>query len=352
MLFIVMLHYLKSVGDVLSFDISTGAGLFNYIASTFLFILFSTAVPCFVMITGYFLINKTEFNLKRIEKTWLRAFLIVSFIYVGAYLIDRDMRHLKDIFSILYMGFRESVSLWFVDYYLGLIFVAPFLAMLAIHLTKKQYQLLLVVLIFINITVFGRFGTALGDVNRGFSLQFFILCFLVGGYIRLYNPFSKPRQSLLGMLVFIILQLFVQLIHSIYHDFGSFNQLNFVYSGLVFFVSVFLFIWVKNHHFKSIVWKPLIIIAPYTFAVYLFNDNLVIRQMMWNEDFHPKDYVNSVWFIPLMLVVGIAVFFVGVILDYMRALIVKIIKGDTLLEWFNKKISIVCISFIDKINKS
>lgn len=39
MLFIVMLHYLKSVGDVLSFDISTGAGLFNYIASTFLFYL-------------------------------------------------------------------------------------------------------------------------------------------------------------------------------------------------------------------------------------------------------------------------------------------------------------------------
>jgi len=351
MLFIVMLHYLKSVGDVLSFDISTGAGLFNYIASTMCFILFSTAVPCFVMITGYFLINKTEFNIRRIEKTWLRAFFVVSLIYGLAYLLDYDIRHLKDIFSILYMGFSESVSLWFVDYYLGLIFVAPFLAILATHLTKKQYQLLLVVLIFINITVSGRFGTALGDVNRGFSLQFFILCFLVGGYIRLYNPFPKQRQTLFGLLVFTILQLIVQLMHSIYHDFGSFNQLNFVYSGLVFFVSVFLFIWVKNHHFKSIVWKPLALLAPYTFAVYLFHDNLLIRHLLWGENFQPKDYVNSVWFIPLMLVAGIAVFFVGVILDYMRALIVKIIKGDTLLEWFNKKISIVCISFIDKINK-
>ncbi len=51
MLFIVMLHYLKSVGDVLTFNISTGAGMFNYISSTMCFILFSTAVPCFVMIT-------------------------------------------------------------------------------------------------------------------------------------------------------------------------------------------------------------------------------------------------------------------------------------------------------------
>ena len=65
MLFIVMLHYLKSVGDVLRFDIHTGAGIINYVLSTLCFIFFSTAVPCFVMITGFFLVNKTEFNIKR-----------------------------------------------------------------------------------------------------------------------------------------------------------------------------------------------------------------------------------------------------------------------------------------------
>ncbi|MBR6962967.1 MAG: acyltransferase [Prevotella sp.] len=349
MLFIVMLHYLKSVGSVLSFDIETKAGLFNYVASTLFFILFSTAVPCFVMITGFFLINKTEFNIKRIEKTWLRAFSIVLVIYVIAYLYDSDIQHIKDVLSIFYLGFREGVSLWFVDYYLGLIFVAPFLALLAQHLSKKEYQLLLLVLIFINITVFGRFGTALGVVNRGYSLQYFILLFFVGGYIRLYNPFPKPHYAFLGIIIFTVLQLLVQLIHSFAHEFGSFNQLNFVYSGLVFFVSVFLFIWVKNHRFNSTIWKPIVKVAPFTFAVYLFHDNLYIRHLLWFGFFQPKDYVNSFLFIPLMFVISIGVFFVGVLIDYVRAIIVDRIDEGKMLDMFNEKVLQVCSPLYNKL---
>ena len=339
MLFIVMLHYLKSVGDTLRFDIHTGVGIINYVLSTLCFIFFSTAVPCFVMITGYFLVNKTEFNIKRIEKTWLRAFFIVFAIYGVAYLYDHNVEHLKDVFSVLYMGFREGVSLWFVDYYLGLIFISPFLAILVRNLSKRQYQLLLVVMIFINITVFGRFGTALGVVNNGYSLQYFVLLFLVGGYIRLYNPFKKENHCIIGIIVFTVLQLLVMLVHSIVHEFGSFNQVNFVYSGLVFFVSVFVFIWVKNHSFSSILWKPFVRVAPYTFAVYLFHDNLYIRQLLWFNTFKPKEYVNDMRFIPIMIVVFLMVFAIGVFIDYVRELVVKKINGGRLLDAFNRKVA-------------
>lgn len=335
MLFIVMLHYLKSVGGILSFDIQSGAGLFNYIASTFLFILFSTAVPCFVMITGYFLINKTEFNIKRIEKTWLRAFFVVILIYGSAYLFDHDVQHLKDVLSVIYMGFREGVSLWFVDYYLGLIFVAPFLAILVSNLEIKQYQLLLIVLIIINITVFGNFGTALGVVNRGYSLQYFVLLFFVGGYIRLYNPFPKQKQCVIGVVLFTALQLMVLVIHSLAHEFGSFNQVNFVYSGLIFFVSVFVFIWVKNHQFSSVIWKPLAKVAPYTFAVYLFHDNRYIKQLLWFDSFHPIDYIDSFCFLPLMFVISIFVFMIGLLIDYCWYAICKQINEERILTYFN-----------------
>ena len=58
------------------------------------------AVPAFVMITGFFLIRKTDFNIKRIERTWLKAFFFVVIIYGTAYLYDSNVKHLKDIFSI------------------------------------------------------------------------------------------------------------------------------------------------------------------------------------------------------------------------------------------------------------
>jgi len=335
MLFIVMFHYLKSVGGVLTFDISTYPGLFNYIISTLLFILFSISVPCFVMITGFFLIRKTDFNIKRIERTWLKAFFFVVIIYGTAYLYDSNVKHLKDIFSVLYMGFRESVSLWFVDYYLGLIFVSPFLAILAIHLSKKQYQLLLAVLIFINVTVFGKFGTAMGVVNRGYSLQFFVLLFFTGGYIRLYNPFQNPCHCLVGLFFFTFLQLLVQLVHSLFHGFGSFNQVNFVYSGLVYFVGVFSFLWFKNTTFSSKFWILLVKVAPYTFAVYLFHDNAYVRNLLWHSSFQPVDYINSFWFIPLMLIVGTVVFLFGVFLDWIRSKIVLAIRGDKMLDVIN-----------------
>jgi len=352
MLSVVMVHYIKAIGSGLCFDLTTSAGTFNYIASMILFIMFMTAVPCFVMISGYFMINKTEFKIRRFESTWLKSFFVVALIYIYIYVFHgHNAQLLKDVASIPIMGFKHSVSLWFVDYYLGLVLVSPFLAMCVQQLTKRQYQLLLVVLLFLSFTIFGKFGTAFGDVNKGYSLQYFVFMFLLGGYIRLYNPFADERKDIIYFSIFIFLQLLVQLIHALSHGFGSYNQVNIVYSGLEIFISFFVFLWFKNHKFTSKLWKPLIVVAPYTFAVYLFHDNRFIRDFLWHQDFQPSLLTNSWSLIPMMFVVCIMVFIFGCLIDYLRSLLVRLIHGDELLDKINKSLYNAFLSRYESLKK-
>lgn len=108
-----------------------------------------------------------------------------------------------------------------------------------------------------------------------------------------------------------------------------------MYNGLVYFVGVFSFLWFKNTTFSSKLWIFLVKVAPYTFAVYLFNDNAYIRNLLWHSSFQPVDYINSFWFIPLMLIVGTVVFLFGVFLDWIRSKIVLAIRGDKMLDVIN-----------------
>lgn len=95
-------------------------------------------------------------------------------------------------------------------------------------------------------------------------------------------------------------------------------------------------------------WKPFVRVAPYTFAVYLFHDNLYIRQLLWFNTFKPKEYVNDMRFIPIMIVVCLMVFAIGVFIDYVRELVVKNINGGRLLDAFNNRVEKFCVPYIKR----
>lgn len=142
------------------------------------------SVDLFILISGYFLIDRTKVNLKRILKILFETIFYCFTITFLFYLFGKAT--LYDCLSSLNPMAPTRFNYWFVTKYIGLILLQPFLSRLAVSLSKVQYKALLVVLLLLttNLTLLFPFGTLFCS---GWTLWWFITLFFVGGYLKLHQ---------------------------------------------------------------------------------------------------------------------------------------------------------------------
>ena len=182
---IVALHY---AGEDL------GGAVSNYAYPNFSWFFFqglnSVCVPlvnCFVLITGYFLIQKTRFSLKKAVEIFSTTIVYGAVSYVIAFAVNDGRTN---------MGIRDSLfpficgKRWFVETYIILILVSPFLSILLNKLSKRSYLILLT----IQLTFFSLWysvGLSAPLLDNGYGIINFITLYMIGGYIRLYGETTK-----------------------------------------------------------------------------------------------------------------------------------------------------------------
>lgn len=256
-----------------------GYGTVNYFLSYLIQSFSVVHVNCFVMIAGYFAIDR-EFKAQRLTKFWKQvtfysvAICLIYGIFVGA--AGTDV--LKAILPI------STNSYWFASVYMGLSLLMPFAGMLAVRLTKIQYRYLLVLL-----AVFFSVNHMLFRVNTygtysGRELPWFLFLTLLAGYVKLHTK-QKKKYFWYGMLGYVICSLAV--LASVYlsvenhqEDIGYFLNYN---SPLALLATVFLFFGVKNMQWREKRLDGLILkAASAAFGVYLIHDNYLIRYLVWD----------------------------------------------------------------------
>ena len=175
MFFVVVSHYIyhgiKSRPDLQEYyTVNTVLGGGNFISLEALYIISCVAVNCFVMISGFFLIEKTCYRWKGVLNVWTETFfysvtfLIVSFIWGGS-ISSKEVLH-----SVLPIWGQQY---WFMTFYLGLMLLAPIIARATASLNEKQYRIVLIILFVLN------FQYLYGGVYGGFaSLMWFSFLFM------------------------------------------------------------------------------------------------------------------------------------------------------------------------------
>lgn len=108
-------------------------------------------LDCFVFITGYFLIFKTEFSLNR----WFKILFQIIFYNVVLTAIFAALGKAPWIDVLISANplLPTKFNAWFTTQMLGLILIQPFLSRLVSHMTKRQYQGLLLVLYSLTLTL-------------------------------------------------------------------------------------------------------------------------------------------------------------------------------------------------------
>jgi surface polysaccharide O-acyltransferase-like enzyme len=281
-------------------------------------------VNCFMLISGYFLLE-SKFKWIKIIKISLEASFYILFgvfiLKISGNTIGIDWWLPRAFVPIL----REVY--WFLTVYVLVYLFSPILKKLILVLSKKQLMLVL----FLSTFVWSFWPTILGfTTNETESYIFFsrfiwgVMMFIFGAYIRMFSPkiFDKFLNSMLFFLIstiFIILPILIIEIFKI-PGIGA-NYFWRPNSFLMLIWSVSLFLMFKNLVIKEN--RLINILASTTLGIYLFHDG-PIWSLLWNKVFNIKHYINFDYFGFYLILVTIIIFLVGFVIDMGRKFLEKI----------------------------
>lgn len=306
--------------------------LFPFVSS-----LSSVGVIIFVLISSFFLCQKTELGVSRIFKVWsVAAFYSVLFAVMAFVNHSCGIKDL--VLSIFPVG---TDRYWFVTKYIALMCLAPIYAIVVDGTDKRGHQLILAILalLVVNITHGVPYGNTFFSDSPN-SVAAFSLIFFIAAYIRKYGEGEfLAKYSGLIFLGFIVLQGVGGLVinytrldsPAIFAGFSGGNN------GLSLVPATALFIWFKNHSSgEGMLVKALTKLAPYSFAVYLVHDNGYFRGVLWNDIIDPAKYRQSPMWLLLLIVVPVCIYLACACLDAVRSFIFKLARIDKLADWIKK----------------
>lgn len=274
-------------------------------------------VSCFILITGYYMINST-LNLKKIFKLIFEV-LIYSLLCFSIYsLLKKSFNINLFIKSILPIGTNEY---WFITDYIILVFCSPFINIIINQISKSIYTKSLILCVF-----FWSFLPTFFNIDYAFNdlIWFFVLYFF-GGYIKKYltntNKESKKffAISIFSYCLIIFSNIFFILLGA-YTNIDLFNtystHFSILNSPFILLSSIELFRFFislpkRNSFFINM-------ISSTSLGIYLLHDNYLIRPFLWNNILKCGDFKNTGLLILHIIFSITAIFIIGVLIDLIR----------------------------------
>lgn len=281
------------------------------------------AVNCFVLITGYFLSLGTT-KTKKLIMLWLQVWMYSVGVYLTLCMLPST--GVEFSFKTLIRCGLPIISnqYWFFKCYALLYLISPILNILIQAVDKAKYQKILGLLLalFCAIPSINIFGDSF-DTNAGYSLTWFIVLYLVAGYIRRYPINIRVKPMLVygaSCLILCAIRLVGDLTGSIVQT-VAYLQMN--YNGpLVFLASVSLLLHcvASNGNFRKPMSSAVKMISPLVFGVYLLHDHRILSDILWNDWVKLSEVVNQ----PISLIIRItvtlvALFMCGIAVEGVRS---------------------------------
>lgn len=319
MLFIVMNHYSGEEPWNMK-----GAGLVSVISYQLYKPLGQVGVDIFVLITGYFLVSKVDSNyvvsIRKASKIWLEVWFysIVVFIVGSLYYGELSIVNMvKGFFPVVFNNY------WFPTAYIILVLLVPFINKLLKEISKKEYLILLIIVVFCG-EVMPTVSNTIFSLDKGFGD--ILAVYLVGGYIRRYGVVTKKLT-----LVFVMLGSYLLMLASIltlWHVIGyEGNITRFTYGILPFIMAVAIFlIFIELPFFtnKAINW-----VASSVFATYLITENIYADKFLWTELFNVTSYTNPFLIAIFGLLIAMFLVIITVLVDKIRMFAFDYLKLET-----------------------
>lgn len=348
MFLIIMWHFIFH-GSLLS---KTTGSLNTFIH--FIYIIMSIHVNSFVLVSGYFQYNK-KFKVKKVISliliTWFYK-LLYAIIFGATGMAKISITEMLFFFQPFNFNYGHGEFYWFINMYLFLYLLSPFLNKLIQVLSQKQHKYL-AILLFIMLSVVPTVTLNQTLVNNGYTIQTFVMLYIIGAYFGKYKlkdnyhfkRYSKNKYQFIIIVLFIF-SLFMSIIPKIISDYFSTSNLEILdyirylfglklidyISPVIIIESILYLLLFETFNFKS---KFINKVSSLTFGIYLVHENNFLVQYIFNR----LPIAGNISVIPEMFCFSIVVFILSAIVEYIRQVLAKVVTKTKAYQKLSQRIS-------------
>lgn len=322
MMMIIVLHYLNK-GEMLT-AYTTDRSAVNYAAHlTEAFCI--VAVNCYVLLSGYFLVESAW---KPGRVVSLAAQILFYSVLIPVILICAGVISAGELSVYDWLNFVlpvETEHYWFATAYLVMYVLAPFLAEGARRVEKRTLQVVIGILVLYFSVWKSILPVRLATDRYGYDFGWFVCLFLIAAYIRLYGlPKLERRRNAVLLYAGMCLGIFL-LTAGVAAAAGKVAALEYytdmptTYDHILCLAgAIGLFMVCKDTGLPEGRLTAVIRgLAPYTFGVYLVHEHLLVRYE-WTQ-WLGVDNVRGSWlFVPHMIGCVLVVYVTGTAADFAR----------------------------------
>lgn len=294
--------------------------------SLFLRWIFYLGVPLFILLTGYLKRNKElSKDYYRSIKKILISYVIISILSIlfRIFYLKEDIRKLEIIISIF--NFSANGYSWYVEMYIGIFLLIPFLNILYDNLkTKKNKQYLIITLIIMTslypiINYIKINNIKLDIIPNWWNGLYPLLYYFIGCYINEYKIKINKKKGLLAFISIIIVETFITYLYSYNNLFDS-NFFNGYSSLQTVILSTILFLLVYNIKTDNIrIIKIVSSVSLLSFDMYLFS--YIVDKIVYGKlDNYFKTPIEYLKLYPLVIII---IFSCSYLLSYIKDFIFK-----------------------------
>ncbi len=291
-------------------------------------------VNSFILVSGFFQYKQEKHNKKKILNLFLLLWFykfVIALIFYGFH--DISLKELLIAFFPL-----DNGNYWFIDFYLLLMLLIPYLNKIIVNLDKKSHWRLLITL-FVCFSIIPLLTTQSVIPNSGFTLIQFIFLYFIGAYIAKYNVITnyklvQKRKMLLLVIIgccllnatfFFLGQTLSANSNTIVSSLGNmFVSNNKMYSNpLVLIQSICFFLFFGTFSLKN---KLINLLASSMLGIYLIHDNYFVRLHLYKwlqiDQGHILTNPNMIFY---AIAMAFVIFVTCLLIEMLRRKICKII---------------------------
>ena len=294
-------------------------------ASISRFYLSKVAVPLFLMLTGYTLLDREEDFKKSLYRIG-RIIMVIIFISAIYYINDVGLSgfNIFDYLKAIYKN-QTGPSLWYLYTYLGLLVMLSFLMKIGTKISNKQLAVFLgISFVFFCVYPFVYEEFPEIQYNQLFNVHLFD-GFIGYLFLGLFIKKVKPKIHITFYVIFLVISNIVCVIcsHSILVTGGE----NYLIYDNIFFPAIVIEAYCVFRILQSIkinekISKVVCYIAKTTFGIYLISDYLLIKMEPVYQWLCPK--MNDLL---AVMIYEIIVYMTGIVIVSVFNLICKAIKS-------------------------
>lgn len=302
---VITLHYFNAgMGGGLK---HVDSGTFNYYSMHYLESMSIIAVNCFVLVSGYFMVGKSQVKLIKA----INLIGITIFYGLVIYLVISFIENLFNVKGLLTAIIPFYGANWFVASYIVIFLLSPFINNMLNRLSKRQFQQLVFLLI-ICFSVIPTFFPKVSYNDHGYGVLSFIMFYCFGAFIRLHYVSTKSKWIYLGIY-------FLATTITFYKFNLNYNYLSTVIS------SVSLFLFFSKFSFSS---KVINYLATFTFAIYIIHTNTPLRYTLFQKILKCYEFWNSPLFLLHLIISVVFIFLLGMAAEIIRRALIGKILGN------------------------